>query len=72
MTTRVTQLQDLIEARSFREDIKDINNNNDDDGDDDDNNDEKNNTIPNQIKPNNTKIDITRSFFKLQAPDCAW
>ena len=52
MTTRVTQLWDLIEARSFRKDIKDISNNNDDYGDDDDdndNNDEKNNTIPNLI-----------------------
>ena len=29
-------------------------------------------TIPNQTKPNNTKIDITRSFLKLQAPDFAW
>ena len=56
MTRRVTQLWDLIEARGFRKDIKDISNNNDDDGDDDDgdddddndNNEEKNNTIPNQ------------------------
>ena len=45
-----TQLWDLIEARGFRKDIKNISNINDDDGDDDDdNNDEKNNTIPNQI-----------------------
>ena len=48
MTTRINQLWDLIEARGFGKDIKDISNINDDDGDDD-NNDEKNNTIPNQI-----------------------
>ena len=44
MTTRVTQHWDLIEARGFCDDFKDINKNNDDDDDDD----EKNNTIPNQ------------------------
>ena len=51
MTTRVTQHWDLIEARGFRKDTKDIRNNNVDDGEDvedNDNNDEKNNTIPNQ------------------------
>ena len=51
MTTRVTQLFDLIEARGFRKDIKDISNNDDDDDDIDDDNDKnqkKNNTIPNQ------------------------
>ena len=52
MTTSVTQLWDLIDAKGFRKDIKDISNNNDDYGDDDDddndNNHEKNNTIPNQ------------------------
>jgi len=46
LTTRVTQLCDLIEARGFCKNIKDISNINDDDGDDDDddndNNDEKN------------------------------
>ena len=47
----VTQHWDLIEARGFRKDTKDIRNNNVDDGEDvedNDNNDEKNNTIPNQ------------------------
>ena len=29
-------------------------------------------TMPNQTKPNNTKMDITQSFLKLQAPDFAW
>ena len=51
MTTRVTQHWDLIEARGFHKDTKDIRNNNVDDGEDvedNDNNDEKNNTIPNQ------------------------
>ena len=52
MTTRVTHLWNLIEARGFCEDIKDISNNDDDDADadkdDTDNNDEKKNTIPNQ------------------------
>ena len=49
MTTRVTQHWDLIEARGFRKDTKDIRNNNvDEDVEDNDNNDEKNNTIPNQ------------------------
>jgi len=53
ITTRVTQLWNLIEARGFREDIKDISNNDDDDddADNDDDNDKnykKNNTIPNQ------------------------
>ena len=70
MTTRVTQLWNLIEARGF---IKDISNNDDDDADNDDDNDnkhKKNNTIPNQIY--NTKMDITWSFLKLQAPDLAW
>ena len=42
MTTRVTQLWDLIEARGFRKAIKDISNNNDDDGNDDDDNDNNN------------------------------
>ena len=51
MTRRVTQLWDLIEARSFRKDIKAISNSDgdDDDGDNNDNNEEKNNTIPNLI-----------------------
>ena len=52
MTTRATQLWNLIEARGFLKDIKDISNNNDDDADNDDDNDnnhKKNNTIPNQI-----------------------
>jgi hypothetical protein len=52
MTTRVTQLLDLIEARGFHKDTKDIRNYNVDDGEDvadNDNNDEKNNTIPNLI-----------------------
>ena len=40
ITGRITQLRDLIEARSFRKDIKDISNNNDDDDDDDDDNDD--------------------------------
>ena len=44
----LTQLRDLIEARGFCDDFKDINKNKDYDDDDDDNNDEKNNTIPNQ------------------------
>ena len=48
MTTRVTQLWNLIEARGFDEDIKDICNNDDEDADYDDNNHKKNNTIPNQ------------------------
>ena len=39
MTKRVTQLWDLIEARGFREDIKDISNNNESDSGDDDEND---------------------------------
>ena len=44
VTTRVTQLWDLIEARGIREDIKDISNKDDDDDDDNnDNNDDKNN-----------------------------
>ena len=44
MTTRVTQHWDLIEARGFRKDTKDIRNNNvDEDVEDNDNNDEKNN-----------------------------
>ena len=44
MTKRLTQLWDLIEARGFREDIKDKSNYDDDDDDNDnDNNDEKNN-----------------------------
>ena len=75
MTTRVTQHWDLIEARGFHKDTKDIRNNNVDDGEDvedNDNNDEKNNTIPYQTKPNNTKINITQSFLKLQALDFAW
>ena len=72
MTTRVTHLWNLIEARGFCEDIKDISNNDDDDADDTDNNGEKINTIPNQTKPNNTKMYITRSFLKLQAPDFVW
>ena len=38
ITTRVTIVWDLIEARSFCEDIKDFSNNNDGDGDDDDDN----------------------------------
>ena len=50
MTTRVTQPWDLIEARGFRKDIKNISNNDDDDDDDDDdNNDEK--------KMNNNKVE---------------
>ena len=28
--------------------------------------------IQNQTKPNNTKIDITQIFLKLQVPDLAW
>ena len=48
MTTRVTQHWDLIEARGFRKDTKDIRNNNVDDGKDVEDNDEKNTTIPNQ------------------------
>ena len=44
MTTRVTQLCDLIEARGFCKVIKDISNNDDDDdNDDNENNDEKKN-----------------------------
>ena len=43
MIERVTQFWDQIEARGFREDIKDNINNNDDDGDYDDDNDEKKN-----------------------------
>ena len=52
MTTRVTQLWDLIKARGFCKDIKDTSYNNDDD----DNNDKKNNTVPNQ---NITKLNQT-------------
>ena len=51
MTTGVTQHWDLIEARCFRKDTKDIRNNYVDDGEDvkdNDNNGEKNTTIPNQ------------------------
>ena len=29
-------------------------------------------TTPYQTKPNNTKMNITRSFLKLQAPDFTW
>ena len=29
-------------------------------------------TTPYQTKPNNTKMDITWLFLKLQAPDFAW
>ena len=42
MTTRVTKLWDLIEARGFRKNIEDISNINDDDGDDDDDNNDNN------------------------------
>ena len=51
ITTRITQLWNLREARGFREDIKDIYKNDDDDADNDDDNDnnhKKNNIIPNQ------------------------
>ena len=53
MTRRVTQLWDLIQVRSFREDINDISNSDDDDGDDDDNNDdneEKKNNHNNEVE----------------------
>ena len=71
ITTSVTKLWNLIEARGFREEMKDISNNDDADNDDDkDNKHKKNNTIPNQIY--NTKMDITWSFLKLQVPDLAW
>jgi len=50
-TTMTTQHWDLLEARGFRKDTKDISNNNVDDGEDvedNDNNDKKNKTIPKQ------------------------
>ena len=68
MTTRVTQLWDLIEARGFCKDIMDISNNNDDTPNDED----QYQTKPKHTILNNTKIGITRTFLKLQAPDFAW
>ena len=73
MTTSVTQLWNLIESRGFCEDIKDIRNNDDDDA-------IMMRTMTTitrritsyQTKLNDTKMDITRSFLKLQAPDFAW
>jgi hypothetical protein len=50
MTTRVTQLWDLIEVRGFREDIKYISNSTDNDGDDDNSNDEKKKNSNNEVE----------------------